>query len=607
MVITAAVEPGENLLGYVLRVSNANGIAGSRALLARTQHKGTHTVLTRCADLRLLSALTGQSVEALKTASYVVDADPNQMAIGTFSLQAHWINIEKPRVCPLCLKERIVTPKLWDLKTYVACHKHGVLLIDRCPSCHRFLNWHRPAVDRCSCGQQYSEAVPTVASVGQLGVSGAQADVLVGASCEASPTAHFPTLVSIAWHFGRRAPANAAHLSIVGKPPLADAANVIEASSKVVLHWPKGFYEWLSREELEATEHHGIGASFGSTLDTLRRLYDHPEGQFILAEVREYLAQQWQGGRVLGHSVFHVKLDQPRFLTVAEIAEKAGVAFGTVAKAIHDGVIEATVKNAFGRKIFLITAEAVEEYCANLKDTLERAEVADFLGVNLNAVKRLRKASLLVSNSSRGFIKKGDLEALMERLEALAVSRSPVDGLPLIHQGPLGSLTQLLQAVIEGRITLFLTFPQRKGMRKFSLERAEVKELTRDPLLSLNEASHELGIRAESLRAYTVAQLISSAGQSQGRPLYDRQDLISFRREYRLSRDIAKILGTAPSWARLKMESLGIASLVPGKDRAVSGVWRATDVPDFGPGRHFKTPRYKRGEYKSGSARSGAA
>ena len=79
-----------------------------------------------------------------------------------------------------------------------------------------------------------------------------------------------------------------------------------------------------------------------STLDTLRRLYDYPEGQFILGEVREYLAQQWKGGRVLGHSTFHVEVNEPRFLTVAEIAEKAGVSFATVAKAIQEGVIAVT-------------------------------------------------------------------------------------------------------------------------------------------------------------------------------------------------------------------------------------------------------------------------
>lgn len=479
------------------------------------------------------------------------------------------------------------------------------MLIDRCPKCGRFLDWHRPAVDRCYCGQEYSRAELTAASVGQLGVSEAQAEILVGSRCEASPTIHFPTLVSIAWHFGRRTLARATPLSIVGKPPLVDAENVIEASSEVILHWPDGFYDWLGREEREATEHHGIGASFGSTLDTLRRLYDYPEGQFILGEVREYLAQQWKGGRVLGHSTFHVEVNEPRFLTVAEIAEKAGVSFATVAKAIQEGVIAATVKNAFGRNVFLITAKAAEEYCADLNDTLQRAAVADFLGVHLCAVKRLRKASLLISNSPRGFLRKGDLLALMARLESLAVSTPPVNGLPLIHQGPQGSLPQLLQEVFAGRMTLFRTFPARKGLGKFSLERAEVKELTRGPLLSLNEASHTLGIRAESLRAYTKALLIRPASQLQGRPLYDRKDLVSFRREYRLSRDIAETLGTSPSWARLKMESLGIAPIVLSEDPAVSGVWRAIDVPDFGPGHHFKSPR--RRPCKSGVSASASA
>ncbi len=58
-------------------------------------------------------------------------------------------------VCPLCLSESIYIPQAWHYKAYSACVRHGVKLIDKCPSCGESLSYlESEMIGSCWCGYE---------------------------------------------------------------------------------------------------------------------------------------------------------------------------------------------------------------------------------------------------------------------------------------------------------------------------------------------------------------------------------------------------------------------------------------------------------------------
>ncbi len=58
-------------------------------------------------------------------------------------------------VCPLCLSENTYIPQAWHYQSYTACVRHGVKLIDKCPSCGESLSYlESEIIGNCCCGYE---------------------------------------------------------------------------------------------------------------------------------------------------------------------------------------------------------------------------------------------------------------------------------------------------------------------------------------------------------------------------------------------------------------------------------------------------------------------
>ena len=83
-------------------------------------------------------------------------------------------------VCPLCLRDSPYLRTHWGHGFSTACTLHKQLLIDRCHRCGLNLSSQRPSIEKCDCGQDLREAVPSMASSGQLWLSSLIAGPTVG-------------------------------------------------------------------------------------------------------------------------------------------------------------------------------------------------------------------------------------------------------------------------------------------------------------------------------------------------------------------------------------------------------------------------------------------
>lgn len=161
LIATPFLESQESTVGYMLRLANANGFRGLKAF------KLAIADMVSCRDIRLMSLADVAAVSSYEERdfwkhigshylprrhTYFFRFENNE----TPSLPREAMNFIAPRICPVCVAENGHISHRWDCGLTVHCHKHNLLLQDRCPTCKKYLTWDRPYLLQCKCGIELS-------------------------------------------------------------------------------------------------------------------------------------------------------------------------------------------------------------------------------------------------------------------------------------------------------------------------------------------------------------------------------------------------------------------------------------------------------------------
>ena len=127
---------GESWPGYLLRLSNENGLRGLVSIA---------TILGLTADRLLRNDIfeVSKGLQLLSPPVAIQDAQSNR----------GYLNM-RTRVCSECLagdKVPFVRAR-WDSPITLHCSHHRKLLVDTCPDCGHQLTYERGWIDRCRCG-----------------------------------------------------------------------------------------------------------------------------------------------------------------------------------------------------------------------------------------------------------------------------------------------------------------------------------------------------------------------------------------------------------------------------------------------------------------------
>ncbi|MDH2481219.1 TniQ family protein [Acinetobacter baumannii] len=134
------IEPNECLVSYLIRISEKNGFKHIGHLL---RHAGLAWKNNRV------------PVHQILTGEFDLDVYLLQLGLTTFSskigpisksfqnvIDTHYLLVKYPKVCPDCIEEFGFCRFEWSLLPYLACVRHGKLLIDISGTGKR-LNWYR--------------------------------------------------------------------------------------------------------------------------------------------------------------------------------------------------------------------------------------------------------------------------------------------------------------------------------------------------------------------------------------------------------------------------------------------------------------------------------
>ena len=163
LVRTPTPKPTESLLGYVLRVSEANGYETPWHVLA---HAGLNQAEISSTGLPVdkLTAVLGLPRNGLDHLAYSVTdsgGERNYQLLGHSlgkRLGYDPLRLHKPQVCPHCVKESGYIDAFFDLSLAVACPAHRCTLVSECPACGAPLSWFRPGLLTCKCGASLQNA-----------------------------------------------------------------------------------------------------------------------------------------------------------------------------------------------------------------------------------------------------------------------------------------------------------------------------------------------------------------------------------------------------------------------------------------------------------------
>jgi len=146
LVVTPPPSETETAIGYSLRLAQANGYQSAKVILPNGRNE---TQSRRGGDWNTIVQLTGISTEVAQRME-VTKVGSKYVLLG-HSLALNDLRLVHHSVCPLCIEEDGFFDASWHLSISAYCAKHGVKLIDECPSCGSGLTLTRPGVGVCRC------------------------------------------------------------------------------------------------------------------------------------------------------------------------------------------------------------------------------------------------------------------------------------------------------------------------------------------------------------------------------------------------------------------------------------------------------------------------
>ncbi len=170
LLITLKPFKDESLHGYITRLAIENGASPLNLYIladlnVNKEKSNLHLITkeTQSYNFTKLSMILNKCQSELLDMSFYnelgkfLDYDSHQINV----IHRWGIFARRTNICPKCLKEQSYLRKNWDVHLYTCCPKHGCLLLERCPTCNRYIRnfGHKVSLIECMCGFKFTDAV----------------------------------------------------------------------------------------------------------------------------------------------------------------------------------------------------------------------------------------------------------------------------------------------------------------------------------------------------------------------------------------------------------------------------------------------------------------
>lgn len=353
LVMTPTPTLGESVLGYSLRLSEANGCKTPISVLTYAGFNENQARQTRL-SLAKLSTVLRQSAEELKAAG-LDDALPKGSGRYTpvmgKKINAIYMHSKRTGVCPECVREHQHISVFNEIKYAHACPIHGKKLLFQCPECGKEINWLRLGLTRCSCGADWRH----------LEMPDADASILpllkllwskvyekdfpeselkaAGYPVEDLKAMSLNTLLAVIYRIG------AFYKGC--KDEMEREAKAIKTTAEILSRWPMGYWEYIEREHVPNANFakSGLRGQFNQFYESFfKNIHQQNEMAFMQKAFMDFGAKRW------GKAILHHQMDKdktftsPKIFNMKSLAKYVGVRPVTLKKLINQGLVRLVKK-----------------------------------------------------------------------------------------------------------------------------------------------------------------------------------------------------------------------------------------------------------------------
>lgn len=495
---------GEAVVGYLMRVAQANGYESLRPLRA-----GVGGIEALYEGVRL----------TLPERKTLFGPHPSYWGRNDFEmgLVSADFNHQLMRWCPLCFLESAHLRGQWMLKLCCVCNRHGTNLHDRCPVCGLVQRLERVDFERCECGARLAAASAVSAAAPLVRVTQAiEASIFGNATPGTLPSLAVAEWLRMASYLGQftetfqpARPGKVANLH-----QLERASSLISGLGQLLNDWPKNFHAILAAIHRNAEATPSIRRAFGPIYRVLYAELMGDSFQFLRDEFESFLHDHWWGVVCKRNRSFRVETvaAHPR-VTLKQAAHQAGVTPAIVRHFVQAELIhgdQATLPS--GRKIRSVHRDDLAQIQALANDALTISEAARLLALPERRLRELILSEIITPLVSRPRVKAAGWLIPRQQVQALFVAGNELnDESPLISVRRIAKFWRLFDgefvalvraissnhlppvAVQPGTVPLGEVLLDVQGTRKWLLG----GRLAAGSNMSIDQAAQQLGLKQQ--------------------------------------------------------------------------------------------------------------
>ncbi len=411
--------PDESLLGYVTRLTEANGydhpdwIFSSADLPIDIRRKTALVFNPDYSSLAGLARLT--ALHPNRLASLCCPPADRTRSRGDCLLfgqpvPRYMVRPGRPKICPDCLREAAYARLVWDFAPVTACPWHYRLLIDECPECKARISWTRKTLCVCRCGCDWRHASPpaplpdnelilsrAIHRLLKIAPQTSEDQSTLAPLCDLTLRGLVFAIFFVAGQFEGM-------IDVQGKRLATSRQNaflhtLLGRARGVFDCWPNNFYSFLDwrRDQFGKTAHSsGLVRDFHEYKAALYSRTAPREFDFLRLAFEDYLRVHWTGGVVgkfqwmKGEGNNGVK-----FLSRRQVSKALGIPGEGIDALLESGRLCGTARAIGSSRLVLIEAKSVAKLNGELKGALYLRDVKRLLGLSGKAVSKLIAADLL--------------------------------------------------------------------------------------------------------------------------------------------------------------------------------------------------------------------
>ncbi len=570
LVVTPRPAATDSLMGYLLRLSEANGYPTVSYVLVLLHDQWFRSAIGRL-DASPLVDIAGLTADEAAHLTLRPQTEPRAyIRILGHDLPTYEVNLRRPKVCPCCLAEGSGCEAFWDLAQATACPVHRVMLVTRCTHCDSNLAWARSKVSKCVCGADLS-ALPTQTAAAPLCELMALMRYLVYQDQSIAP---LPETMGHLAHLTLRQLCKMLWVMSCtlyqrqGGVSMPKARNrylpQLERIAAGLSNWPDGFQVLLSDMYESEVSTAADVPKFRILFNWLivRLVKNDENGGTCYRSLEEQLyrfgARFWtRGSMSRGDGDTSLLPETVRWGTIGDAAEILGLHLATTRKLIDSGEIKTRSISTKSKHNLVVDLD----WARNQKHSDYRPDpirnAAKRIGVSIETLKAMRLNGVYEINyrpTYPGCLAKEDVDALRDRLRALGRDtkcKASVGVITVERAFMKYSATPATKATLLGHLLAHPELVKSPGdiritEMRISTDTARQLLYTNVPIAQGHVTAQDAAVRLRCT-PYAVAALKREGHlalhAARGRQLVSEESLKTFETRYESLRAIAARLG----------------------------------------------------------------